>query len=127
MVHCVGDSADMPAAYDWADIVLAPSLRPEPFGRTVVEAGAMAKPVIAADHGGAQETMIPGETGVLTAPGDAKALAVAITQLTEMKLQARRAMGARARDHVQGAYSADAMCAATLNAYRDVMTNAAVS
>ncbi|MEO1136853.1 MAG: glycosyltransferase family 4 protein, partial [Pseudomonadota bacterium] len=40
MVHLVGDCADMPAAYAWADAVIAPSTEPEAFGRVAVEAGA---------------------------------------------------------------------------------------
>ena len=52
MVNLVGECADMPAAYGWADLVIAPSTRPEAFGRVAVEAGAMAKPVVAAAHGG---------------------------------------------------------------------------
>ena len=90
MVHLVGDCADMPAAYGWADVVIAPSTRPEAFGRVVVEAGAMGKPVIASNHGGACETVIDGETGFLTLPGDEVALADAIERIWRMTPAERR-------------------------------------
>ena len=61
-----------------ADIVVSASTRPEGFGRVIAEAQAMGRPVIATDHGGARESVIPGETGFLVPPGDAEALARAI-------------------------------------------------
>ncbi|MEZ5891902.1 MAG: glycosyltransferase family 4 protein [Parvularculaceae bacterium] len=125
MIHLVGDCADMPAAYAWADGVLAPSTEPEAFGRTAVEAGAMGKPVIAADHGGARETVIDGVTGMLVAPGDADALSSAIVRMTAMSAGDRAAMGARARARVEQEFSSGAMCAATLGVYRELLARQA--
>lgn len=50
----------------------------EEFGITAVEAQAAGRPVVAADAGGARETVIAGETGVFVAPGDEDALAQAL-------------------------------------------------
>ncbi len=61
-----------------ADVVVSASNRPEGFGRVIVEAQAMGRPVVATDHGGARETVLPGETGWLVPPGDRNALAAAI-------------------------------------------------
>lgn len=122
MVHIVGETADMPAAYCWADIVLAPSVRPEPFGRTAVEAGAMGKPVIAARHGGAMETIIDRETGLLVSPGDASALANAIAETVSDK-QMRVGLGEQAKARVRAVYSSAAMCDATLSVYRGLLGN----
>ena len=44
--------------------------KPEAFGRTAVEPQAMGRPVLAADHGAATETVVEGETGWRVAPGD---------------------------------------------------------
>jgi glycosyltransferase involved in cell wall biosynthesis len=118
MVHVVGHCADMPAAYAWADIVLSPSTRPEAFGRVAVEAGAMGKPVISSDHGGARETIVDGCSGVLTPPGDVTALSDAIEALAEMSETKRAAMGAAARERVRRRYSTEAMCEATIAAYK---------
>ncbi|MCK5745461.1 MAG: glycosyltransferase family 4 protein [Oricola sp.] len=121
MIHFVGDCADMPAAYAWADAVLSPSTEPEAFGRVAVEAGAMEKPVIASRHGGARETVIDRETGFLAAPGDAKALAAAIEQVWLMPPSARRVMGEKARERAVSLFSSAAMCDATLGVYRSLL------
>ncbi|WP_425409464.1 glycosyltransferase family 4 protein [Hyphococcus sp.] len=121
MVHIVGECADMPAAYAWADAVLAPSTRPEAFGRVVVEAGAMGKPVIASDHGGARETVIDGETGFLVQPGDGRDLCDAIIRIQNQTHEARMMMGEIARARAASVYSSAAMCDATLNVYRELL------
>lgn len=120
MVQLVGECADMPAAYAWADAVIAPSLRPEPFGRVAVEAGAMAKPLAAADHGGFTETVVHGETGLLVEPGDAKALAGAIERLSN-DAELRDRMGQAGQARVRAIYSSDAMCDATLSVYKELL------
>jgi len=122
MVHVVGHCADMPAAYSWADAVLAPSRRPEAFGRIAVEAGAMAKPVVATDHGGARETIIDDKTGILVPPCDPVALADAIEGL-QANFGVRKQLGLAARLHVAENYSIKAMCNATLLAYQSLTHN----
>lgn len=52
----------------------------EEFGITAVEAQAAGRPVIAADAGGARETVVPGETGVLVSPGSVDSLAEAMRE-----------------------------------------------
>ncbi len=121
MVHLVGDCTDMPAAYAWSDVVLSPSIRPEAFGRIAVEAGAMERPVIASAHGGAMETVIDGESGILVPPGDATALAQAIARIGGMTADKRAIMGENGRAQASSMYSAAAMCDATLRVYSDLL------
>jgi glycosyltransferase involved in cell wall biosynthesis len=52
----------------------------EEFGIAAVEAQAAGRPVLAADAGGACETVLPGRTGVLVAPEDVDALAEAMAE-----------------------------------------------
>ncbi|MEE8453691.1 MAG: glycosyltransferase family 4 protein, partial [Limibaculum sp.] len=70
IVHLAGGCTDMAAAYKLASVVVSPSIEPEAFGRAVVEAQSMGRPVIATGHGGAQETVAHGSTGWLYPPGD---------------------------------------------------------
>ncbi|MEZ5896698.1 MAG: glycosyltransferase family 4 protein [Parvularculaceae bacterium] len=119
-IRLVGHCDDMPAAYAVADVVLAPSTRPEAFGRTAAEAGAMARTVIAADHGGARETVADGETGFLVAPNDAAALAGALARAAALGPQGRAEMGARARARIGDKFSLAAMCAATIAGYKEL-------
>lgn len=116
-VSMVGHCADMPAAYAVSDIVLSPSTRPEAFGRVAVEAGAMAKPVIAADHGGPRETVVNGETGFLIEPNSVDALEASIRKMAALGAGGRQALGARARIRISERFSTKAMTNATLAAY----------
>lgn len=121
MVRLVGHCADMPAAYALSDAVLSPSTLPEAFGRVAVEAAAMERPAIGADHGGQRESIIDGVTGFLTAPGDVVGLADAIDTLIQMTPAERRTMGRAARAWVAARYSTQSMCDATLAAYRTLL------
>ena len=120
-VRLVGHCDDMPAAYLLADLACAPSLEPEPFGRTAVEPQAMGRPVLAADHGAARDTVADGETGWLVSPGDADAWAAAIARAAAQTPAERAAMGAAAMERARLLYSVDAMCAATLKVYARLM------
>jgi glycosyltransferase involved in cell wall biosynthesis len=116
-VRLVGHCDDMPAAYLVADIVCAPSLQPEPFGRTAVEPQAMGRPVLAADHGAARETVVPGQTGWLAPPGDAAAWAQALAAAIDAGPARRAAIGRAGAARARKLYSVEAMCAATLAVY----------
>ncbi len=120
-VHIVGHCADMPAAYALCDLAIAPSLDPEAFGRTAVEPQAMGVPVIAADHGATRETVVPGETGWLVRPGDAIAWADALQAAVVLRSEGRARMGAAAAERTRRLYSVQAMCAATLAVYAQVL------
>jgi glycosyltransferase involved in cell wall biosynthesis len=71
----VSDS-ELAALLPRARALLMPNV--EEFGIAAVEAQAAGRPVVAADAGGARETVITGETGVLVPPGDMDAMAEAI-------------------------------------------------
>jgi glycosyltransferase involved in cell wall biosynthesis len=117
----VEDCRDMPAAYVLADVVVSASTDPEGFGRTIVEAQAMGRPVIATDHGGARETIIPGNTGWLVPPGDPVAMAEAIGEALSLDLGVRTALGGRARAHIASGFTREAMCARTIDLYEELL------
>ncbi len=127
IVHMVGHCRDMAAAYMLADVVVSASLQPEAFGRVAVEAQAMGRPVIATDHGGARETVVPGETGWLVPPGDPDALATALGEALTMTTQRRESMARSAIGHVNLNFSRTRMCAATLQVYDEVLNLAAAT
>ncbi len=116
-----GDCADIPAGLMLADAVVSASTDPEAFGRVVVEGQAMARPVVATNHGGAAETVEEGVTGWLVPPGDAEALAARLDRMLALGEAERQALGARAREAVLARYTTKLMCAATLDVYREVL------
>jgi len=125
VVHIVDHCRDMPAAYMLADVVVSASTDPEAFGRVAVEAQAMGRPVIASDHGGARETVIPGATGWLTPPGDAEALAAALESALSLDARAREHLAAAAIAHARASFSKSDMCARTLAVYDELLARKA--
>jgi glycosyltransferase involved in cell wall biosynthesis len=126
-VEIVDECRDMPAAYMLADVVVSASTSPEGFGRVVVEGQAMGRPVVATNHGGACETVVPGSTGWLVAPGDARALADAIADALRLTPEQRLAYAARAIDHVRRNFDTATMAARTLDVYEEVLFPAAIA
>ncbi len=121
LLRIVGHCDDMPAALLLSDVVVNASTDPEGFGRVVVEAQAMCRPVIATDHGGAAETIEHGVTGWLVTPRDPDALATALDHVLELPDEQRSILGRRAREAVQASYTVAAMQAATIEVYREVL------
>ena len=120
-VRLVGHCADMPAAYALSDIAIAPSQSPEAFGRTAVEPQVMGLPVIASDHGATRETVVPSETGWRVAPSDTPRWADALQAAIALGPEGRRRMGEAAKARARALYSVQAMCAATLDVYAQVL------
>jgi glycosyltransferase involved in cell wall biosynthesis len=124
-LRVTGNIADMPAAYCAAHSAVSASSDAEAFGRVPVEAMAMGCTIVAADHGGASETMRPNKTGkafgVLFTPGDVAALAAALMQALVAPRGGGPELAAAARAHVLANYSTARMCAQTLALYRDVL------
>ena len=126
-VIIAGHTSDMPAAYALADMVLAPSTRPEAFGRVAAEASAMAKPVIVSDHGGQRETVIEGQTGTRAEPGSVTALTACIRTLINLPEEARAAMGRAGQAYIRENYSKKQLQTATLGVYaRLLLSNESV-
>jgi glycosyltransferase involved in cell wall biosynthesis len=117
----VGECADMPAAFLAADLVVAPSTRAESFGRAVVEAAAMGRPVLASALGAHRETIVEGQTGWLAPAGDVAAWTAALDTALSSSLDRRATMGAAARARAVRLYSLPAMHEATFAVYRRVL------
>lgn len=115
------ETSDMPAAMMLADVVVMPSLTPEPFGRIAIEAQAMGRPVVAFDHGGATESIIADETGWLAEPGNVDELAAAVDEALSLKPRARQQFSKRVRQHVVDHFTTDIMESKTLGIYRKLL------
>jgi glycosyltransferase involved in cell wall biosynthesis len=104
-------------AYRAARVIALPSLWPEPFGLTGIEALAHGRPVIASDGGGVPEWLDDRRTGVLVPPGDVDALAEALDWLLGDDATARR-LGAAGAEQVARRFSADVFLQAITDVYR---------
>ena len=113
-------------------MVAVPSVEPEAFGRSAVEAQALGTPVVVSDLGAVPETVLaPPEvpaaqrTGWRVPPGDAPALAEALLEALNLGASARDAMTRRGRAHVEAHFSLDGMVGATLDIYAELLAGRA--
>lgn len=97
-----GFCTDTDEIYAALDLVVHASVKPEPFGRVLVEAMAHGKPVIATRGGGPNEIVLHGQTGFLVPPGSPDALAEAIINILrnpELRTALGKAGHDRATEH----------------------------
>ena len=114
---------NMPLAYHASDIVLSPSIEPEPFGRIPIEAQAAGKTIIASDHGAVKDTIKNGNnfTGFKVKPNDPQALSIAIKQSIIMDKKDLTKMHERAISNVKNNFSLENMCKKTLEVYKRLL------
>jgi len=121
IVRIVDHCDDMPAAYMLSDVVVSASTDPEAFGRVIIEAQALGRPVVASNHGGAQETVIEGETGWLFPPGDVDALAALLDKALNLSAEDRAALSDKAINYVRQNFSKRTMCDKTIDVYQEIL------
>jgi glycosyltransferase involved in cell wall biosynthesis len=101
-----GEVADPVGVFATADLVVVPSTLPEPFGKVVVEAMALGRPVVATTPGGPAEVIRSDVDGVLVPTGDVSALTTALRDLLKDPVRARQlgaAAAVRARSFSEAA------------------------
>jgi glycosyltransferase involved in cell wall biosynthesis len=81
LVSDLGYQSNIPPLLHDFDILVLPSVLPDPFPTVILEAMAAAKPVVATAHGGAQEMLEDGITGVLIPLNNAAKAAAQFEQL----------------------------------------------
>jgi hypothetical protein len=95
-LHFTGFREDVVDVMNAADVIVHASVRPEPFGRVILEGMLLAKPVIATAAGGVLELIEHDRTGFLVPPGDVEALARSLDGVLSAR-EASAAIGASAQ------------------------------
>jgi len=103
-VHFLGFRDDIPDLMNAIDVVVHASVRPEPFGRVILEGMLAGKPMIAANAGGVRELIRDRETGFLVDPGDEQALAARLDDVLSAPDRAT-AIGQRAQVWARDCFS----------------------
>jgi glycosyltransferase involved in cell wall biosynthesis len=103
-LHVTGFRRDVARVLSAADVLVFPSLEPEGFGRPIIEAMALARPVVATDVGPSAELLGP-DAGRLVRP-DAVSLAQAIDDLLGSP-ERRARMGQAGRKRVEACFTLD--------------------
>jgi len=110
----------LPAIYNCADVFVLPSIQ-EGQGIVLLEAQASAKPLVAFDIGGVNETVRNGETGLLVERGSTDRLADAIVKLLSDKAL-REKMGANGRKFVAENFTWNICAQKMLNVYHEALS-----
>jgi glycosyltransferase involved in cell wall biosynthesis len=85
-----GFRSDIPELIKMLDVIVHTSIQPEPFGRVIVEAMAMMKPVVASMSGGPVEIIRDGYNGFLVPPYDDQKIAERVIELLKNPALAQR-------------------------------------
>jgi len=117
-VRIVDRCDDMPAAYTLADVVVCPSTEPQAFNVPIIEAQALGRPVIGADHGGVREAIDPEWTGWLVAPNNVRALTEALETALALSMEERTRLTDVSHGYIREHFSKEALCARSLKIYR---------
>jgi glycosyltransferase involved in cell wall biosynthesis len=111
--------ADMPGLYAESDIVIYPSLYPEPLGLAPLEAAAVGRPVVVTRIGGLPETVRDGETGYIIPPNDLDALTDRVRVLLKDPERARR-MGQAGKAYVSANFALESYVDRMVELYRTI-------
>jgi glycosyltransferase involved in cell wall biosynthesis len=114
-----GLRADVPAILGAASVAVMPSLN-EALSNVLLESMAAAAPVVATRVGGTPEALHDGDTGLLVPPGDAGAIARAVSRLLDNPELARR-LGRNARAVINERFSVELMVRSTEKLYADLL------
>lgn len=115
----IGVRTDIPQVLAATDVLAFPATVPH-FGRPLIEAAAMAIPVVASRLGPSSELVADGVTGRLVPPGDENALASAIIDLLSDAEAARR-MGEAGYQRARERFDAATNANRTFDVYREIL------
>lgn len=120
VVEYLGETRDVRPFVAAAHCVVLPSYR-EGTPRTLLEAAAMARPIVTTDAPGCRETVLAERSGLLCRVRDARDLAAAMARIAAMDDAALTDMGRAGRAHVEARFDE----ALVIAAYRAALTEIA--
>jgi glycosyltransferase involved in cell wall biosynthesis len=102
-----GPLQDVKEAYRLADCVILPTYYREGIPKSLLEAMAMTKPVLATDIAGCRQAVTEGENGFLCAPRNAASLANAMRRMANLDEASLLRLGAKGRETVEARFGED--------------------
>ncbi|HSL47944.1 MAG TPA: glycosyltransferase family 4 protein [Candidatus Deferrimicrobiaceae bacterium] len=119
-LHVLGvlPQVELFALYRAADVIVVPSVWPEPLSRVLLEAMRIGRPVVATAVGGTPEAVEHGVTGLLVPRQDPEALAKAVIELL-LDPERRARMGRAAAERARTDFDEDRLVTALLDVYRE--------
>lgn len=124
-VSLLGFRKDVPELLTAMDIFVHASVEPEPFGRVILEAMAMAKPIVATNGGGTPEQLVHGKSGLLVPMNNSKLMAQAVQQYIE-DMQKAKEFGNNALKSLKQNFSIANMVHGIEKVYEEVLSESQV-
>lgn len=115
-----GYCPDINNAINALDVLVLPSVWPEPCAAVVQQAMAFSKPVIATNTGGTPEMVVDKKTGFLVSPSSPDSITLALRQLYDMPAFEREAMGQEGLQRVMDCFSLASMVSHVETVYQEV-------
>lgn len=120
-IDYLGALDDVRTALAAADAMVLPTFYPEGTPRSLLEAAAMAKPLITTNVPGCREVLDDGVNGFLCEPKSAASLADAMIRMLSMSGQALQAMGATSRRKAEAEFDERIVISRYLDAIGDAL------
>lgn len=117
-VEWLGYQENMGEIYSGSHIIALPTYYGEGVPKSLLEAAACARPIVASDIPGCREVVYNGENGILVPPKNPKALADALEILISSP-ERRARMGARGREIVSRRFSSEQIDRETIDLYAE--------
>lgn len=119
VVEYLGSTHDVLPFMQAAHCVVLPSYYREGTPRSLLEAGAVGRPIITTDMPGCRDVVIEDESGFLVAPRDADQLAAACEGFLKLDSQTQATMGAASRRHIAQSFDEEIVINAYLGTMQD--------
>ena len=123
LVEWWGHREDVAEVLAGSHVAVLPTYYGEGVPKTLLEAAACGRPIVATDVPGCREVVHHGGNGLLVPARDARALAGAITALADDPAR-RAAMGAEGRRRAETEFAAERIHAETLRVYERALAAA---
>ncbi len=120
-VRFINHCKNMPLAYSISNLIVSASIEPEAFGRVVVEAQSMEKPILASNIGGSNETIINEKTGFLFESGNSDSLSKKIIEILNLDESTLKYIGIEGRKNVLKKFNIEKMCFNTYSEYKKLL------
>jgi glycosyltransferase involved in cell wall biosynthesis len=116
----LGSTQDVLPFLQTAHCVVLPSYYREGTPRSLLEAGAVGRPIITTDMPGCRNVVIDNVSGFLVAPRDAGQLAAACEAFLSLSTEAQALMGAASRRHIAHSYNEEIVISAYLGTLQEI-------
>lgn len=120
-VRFLGFRRDIPAILAASDVVVVPSIKPDPLPRAVLEGMASGAAVVATATGGIPEAVDDRKNGLLVPPSDPEALAAALLEVSASPTLSQELAG-HARETIRDRFSLERHTERMLELYTSLVT-----